>query len=95
MAQSRDPIVNDFRERITAEDRRILAAVNRRIELVAELHAYKLSQGYPLSDPDREAEIIEALEQANPGPLTSDGLREIYAALIAEWRRQTPRPAPV
>jgi chorismate mutase len=93
MEQSRDPVVQRFRERISAEDRLILEAVNRRIGLVADLHAYKVAQGYPLVDPSREASLVEELDRLNGGPLSAEGLREIYGALIAvskaEARRDT------
>lgn len=84
---SRDPVVRELRDRITQADREILAGINRRIALVRELHAYKREQGYPLRDPEREAALLDELEQVNPGPLSSEGLREIYGAIVAEWRR--------
>lgn len=94
--QSLDPVVQSFRERISEADHAILETLNQRIRLVSELHAYKLENGYPLSDPAREAALVERLEQANGGPLTAEGLREIYAAIIAEWKRhdeaQNSRP---
>ena len=90
-SQGDDPVVNRFREEISATDRELLATINRRIGLVRDLHAYKAEQGYPLGDPGREAALIEQLERLNAGPLTSEGLREIYEAIVSEWRRQ---PAP-
>lgn len=85
---SDDPVVGRFREEISAADRTILETLNRRIELVRDLHAYKLERGYPLSDPDREATLIDELDRRNAGPLSSAGLREIYGAIVSEWRRQ-------
>jgi chorismate mutase len=93
-AQGDDPVVNRFREEISAADREILETVNRRIGLVRELHAYKLERGYPLGDPDREAALIEQLARLNTGPLSSEGLREIYAAIVSEWRRQSAPTTP-
>ena len=90
--QSQDPVVRSFRERITDADRAILAMLNERIGLVSELHAYKAEHGYPLSDPAREAGLVERLERENQGPLTPEGLREVYAAIIAEWRRHSGPP---
>ena len=85
--QGQDPVVQEFRARISGADRRILESVNLRVELVAQLHAYKVEHGYPLADPDREAALIAELERANPGPLSNEGLRELYTAILAEWRR--------
>ena len=92
-SQSDDPVVNRFREEISAADRELLGTINRRIGLVRDLHAYKVERGYPLGDPDREAALIEQLEQLNGGPLSSEGLREIYGAIVSEWRRQPAPPA--
>jgi chorismate mutase len=88
---STDPVVGRLREEISAADRTILEAINRRIGLVRDLHAYKLERGYPLSDPAREAALIDELERRNPGPLSEAGLRAIYGAIVSEWKRQ---PAP-
>jgi chorismate mutase len=93
-AQGDDPVVNRFREEISAADREILETVNRRIGLVRELHAYKLERGFPLGDPEREAALIEQLDRLNTGPLSSEGLREIYAAIVSEWRRQSEPTTP-
>ncbi len=88
---SDDPVVGRFREEISAADRTILETLNRRIELVRDLHAYKLERGYPLGDPGREATLIDELDRRNAGPLSSEGLRAIYGAIVSEWRRQ-PSP---
>ncbi len=88
---SDDPVVGRFREEISAADRAILETLNRRIELVRDLHAYKLERGYPLGDPGREAALIDELDRRNAGPLSSAGLREIYGAIVSEWRRQAPQ----
>lgn len=88
MEQGQDPVVQGFRERIVDEDRRILEAINRRGELVAALHAYKVARGYPLVDRSRESSLLDELERANRGPLSSEGLREIYGVLIPVLTRE-------
>jgi len=77
-----DPIVTEHRAQITACDLDILAAVNRRIELVSSLHRHKHAQGYPTLDPGRERLLIERLEEANSGPLSDEPLRRLYALLL-------------
>lgn len=94
MEQSQDPVVQGFRERINQEDRLIVEAINRRVGLVAELHAYKVAQGYPLVDRSRESALVGELQELNGGPLSEDGLREIYAALIAVSIRDAAAGAP-
>jgi chorismate mutase len=83
-----DPVVQDLRERITANDLAILAAVNLRIELVAELWGHKEKQGYARLDQAREASMLELLVRENAGPLTASGLRHFYAALIELTKRE-------
>ena len=57
--------VERFRDEIRATDRALTAALNRRLELVAELKRYKDEHGLPFVDPERAvAAIFEALEKA-------------------------------
>jgi chorismate mutase / prephenate dehydratase len=82
MDPSADPIVAEFRERIGAVDADILHAVNRRVELVSQLHAHKRAHGYPMIDADRERRLIASLADANPGPLSNERLAELYRLLL-------------
>jgi chorismate mutase/prephenate dehydratase len=79
-----------FREEITAIDRAIFAAVNRRLELVAELKRYKDEHAIAFVDPEREAKIVADRLAENPGPLSEDGLRAFYAELLALCKRELP-----
>jgi len=88
MDLSEDPVVRELRDRITENDRAILAAVNRRVELVAELKAHKLALGYDLVDSSREGWLADHLATTNPGPLSEAGLRELVATLIALTKRE-------
>lgn len=86
-------MVADHRARITALDREILDAVNRRIELVASLHAHKRREGYPTLDPAREQALIEALRAQNPGPLSDAGLERLYRLLLELCTLEAARTA--
>jgi chorismate mutase len=90
---SPDPVVVDHRARITAIDREILDAVNRRIGLVASLHAHKRREGYPTLDPAREQALIEALRAENAGPLSDDGLERLYRLLLELCTLEAARAA--
>jgi chorismate mutase len=83
-----DPVVRELRERITAADRALLAAVNDRLGLVRELRAHKLEQGWGFVDHGREEQLIDALARDNPGPLSESGLRELFAAVLALSKRE-------
>ena len=83
-----DPTVLRLRGEISEVDRAILAVVNTRIELVAHLRRHKDAVGLPFLDPDRERELIEELDGKNAGPLSSEGLRELYAYLLDLTKRE-------
>ena len=83
-----DPVVNDAREQITAIDREIFEAVNRRIELVRELRKYKETKGYDFVDPGREQRMVDEQLAENAGPLSDEGLRALYAELLALTKRE-------
>ena len=87
-APEQDPFVRDIRERITELDSGILDALNRRLELVAELKRYKDEHGISFVDPEREERMIADQSRANGGPLSDDGLRQIYAELLALTKRE-------
>ena len=72
----------DYRTRISAADRELLAAVNKRIELVRALHEYKRAEGIPLIDPDREQQLVVELQAANPGPLSSEGVAALFRVVL-------------
>ena len=86
-----DDEVARFRERITELDRLILDAVNRRLELVAELKRYKDAHGIAFVDPDRERSMVETRVAENDGPLSDAGLRAFYVELLALTKRELER----
>ena len=86
-----DPVVRDLRGEISELDRAIVAAVNARLELVARLKQYKESQGLPFVDPERERQLVEELARANAGPLSEEGLRNLFAALLELTKREVAR----
>jgi chorismate mutase len=83
-----DPVVRELRERITAADRALLAAVNDRLGLVRELRTHKLEQGWDFVDRGREGQLVDALARENPGPLSEAGLRELFADVLALSKRE-------
>jgi chorismate mutase len=83
-----DPAVRRLRERIGEQDLAVLAAVNRRIELVRELKEHKLAQGWEFVDRGREEELLAALVAENRGPLSEAGLRMLFAEVLALTKRE-------
>ena len=84
----RDPLVQELREEISTVDRAIVEAINRRVELVRRLKEHKAAQGWEFVDPVREERMVADLARANAGPLSSEGLRDIYAHLLELTKRE-------
>ena len=80
--------VQELRAAITSTDHEILHAVNRRLELVAELKRYKDANGIAFVDPDRERSMVETRVEENDGPLSDAGLRAFYVELLALTKRE-------
>jgi chorismate mutase len=78
-----DPTIEALRARISANDRALIERVNDRLRLVAEMKAYKASQGVDFLDPERERQMLEDLRRANDGPLSDDGLATFFATVLA------------
>ncbi len=91
MADPKDPVVERARAEIDALDEAILAAVNRRLVVVDDLHRHKVAMGYPMVDAGREQRIVERLREQNPGPLSADGVGELVHAVIALSVREARR----
>ena len=91
---SADPTIARFREEISDNDRVIVEAINRRLQLVARLKAYKESRGLDFVDSAREEWIFRFLSRANRGPLSDEGLREVYTEILDLTKREVARAAP-
>jgi chorismate mutase / prephenate dehydratase len=85
-----DPTVDELRGRIREVDRAILAALNERIGLVAELKRYKESRSIDFLDREQEQRVVEQLADENRGPLSPEGLRALYAFVLDLTKREVP-----
>jgi chorismate mutase len=77
-----------LRELIASNDEAIVAAVNRRIELVTELWRLKEQLGLDTVDPDRERRLRERLTGSSSGPLSSDGIDRLVTELLDLTKRE-------
>ncbi|MGZ4354618.1 MAG: chorismate mutase [Gaiellaceae bacterium] len=80
--------LEQLRAEVAAADRAILAAVNRRLELVREIKAHKERNGIGFVDPDQERRLIEALQRENPGPLSEARVRELFERILELVKRE-------
>jgi len=89
--QNDDPLIRQIREQISDTDRSIIEAFNSRLKLVARLKSYKESRGIAFVDPDREEWMLSYLTRANRGPLSADGLHELFTELLDLTKREVDR----
>jgi chorismate mutase / prephenate dehydratase len=88
---SEDPLIRQLREQISDTDRTIVDAINARLRLVARLKQYKESRGIGFLDPEREEWMLQYLQRANRGPLSRDGLRELFEEILDLTKREVQR----
>jgi chorismate mutase len=84
----RDPLVRQLREQISDTDLAFVNAINRRLRLVQRLRDYKTSRGWEFVDQAREDWMLAYVSRANQGPLSPEGLREIYGELLDLTKRE-------
>jgi chorismate mutase len=85
---SNDPVVKQYREQISDNDVKILEALNKRVKLVKALKDYKDAHGLSFYDPAQEDWVITYLCRANRGPLSNEGLRELYQLILQVAKRE-------
>jgi chorismate mutase len=83
-----DPELERLRDQVTAVDTSIIDAFNRRLELVAQIKRHKDAQGVDFVDPERERSMFDDQLRRNAGPLSDDGLRALYAEVLALTKRE-------
>ena len=88
MDPSQDPIIRQLREQVSDNDRGLIEAINARLRLVAKLKSYKESRGIEFVDPDREEWMLRDMIRANRGPLSAEGLEQIYTAILDLTKRE-------
>ena len=91
MSSESDPVIRQLREQLSDNDVRIVEAINTRLQLVARLKQVKEERGIGFLDPAREEWMLQYLTRANRGPLSPDGLREIYHELLDLTKREVAR----
>jgi chorismate mutase len=83
-----DPQIRRLREQVSDNDRALIEAVNRRLELVAKMWRYKQSHGLDVLDREREQWMLRYLARANRGPLSQEGLEELFTAVLDLTKRE-------
>jgi chorismate mutase len=86
-----DPYVLKVRREISDVDSSLVELVNKRLRLVAQLKRYKDEHGIGFVDLAREEWMLQYLQRANRGPLSEEGLAELYHELLDLVKREVGR----
>jgi len=86
-----DQYVLKVRREISDLDSQLVALVNKRLKIVAQLKRYKEEHGIGFVDLQREEWMLQYLSRANRGPLSAEGLREIFEELLDLTKREVDR----
>ena len=83
MANAPDPTLASLRERIDALDAQLLTLLNQRAALAGEVGEIKRAEGSPFFRPDRVAQVLERIRNANTGPLKADHVTAIWREIMS------------
>jgi chorismate mutase/prephenate dehydratase len=78
-----DPL-KDLRDRIDAVDDEILRLANQRAQLARDIG--ELKGGGPIYRPEREAQVVQRLQERNPGPLPREAVVRLFTEIISACR---------
>lgn len=78
--------LNELRIQIDAVDLELLALLNRRAALANEVGDIKRVEGSVVFRPEREAQVIGSLQQANTGALKKDSVAFIWREIMSACR---------
>lgn len=97
MAKSLQSRLQPWREKIDSIDEQILALLTERAQAALAVGDIKkdVSRDEPILRPEREAQIIQRLQQQNTGPLLADSVAAIWGEIISACRglESVPRVA--
>ena len=65
--------------------------MNARLKLVSRLKRYKEERGIEFVDLEREEWMLNYLLRANRGPLSAEGLRELFTEILDLTKREVAR----
>jgi chorismate mutase len=86
-----DITIRQMHDQVIDNDLKLIQAINQRLALVARLRAYKEDRGLEFVDHSREDWMHRYLQGANRGPLSAEGLTEIYGHVLELTKRETAR----
>ncbi len=86
-----NPALLALRTQIDHIDRELLALLNQRAALALDVGGLKKKEGSVAFRPEREAQVIDGMKAANPGPLGTDSVAPIWREIMSACRAlETP-----
>lgn len=79
--------IDDWRIRIDEIDQQLVALFNERSRCAIEIGHIKRRLGLEVYSPQREAQVIANVTEANGGPLDDDAIKRLFERVIDESRR--------
>jgi chorismate mutase/prephenate dehydratase len=77
-------LLKKFRQKIDAIDAQILKLINERANLAREIGHVK--EDGVIYRPEREAQVLRAMQAANAGPLSSEAVSNVFRAVMSNCR---------
>ena len=78
--------LESYRVLIDDVDRRIVALLNERTQVVENIGRVKRESDLPIYEPKREDQVFANVTGSNQGPMSPDALRRIFERIIDEMR---------
>ncbi len=75
------------RDKIDDVDRRILALLNERTDIVESIGKIKASASLPVYEPRREDAVFRNIAEHNHGPLSPEAAKRVFERIIDEMRK--------
>ena len=81
-----DDKLTPLREQIDAIDAQILMLLNQRARVAETVGHVKAETNAPVFRPEREAQVLRAVAERNPGPMQSDDVQTIFREIMSACR---------
>lgn len=78
--------LEEYRVSIDEIDRRLVALLNERTEIVECIGRVKREARLPVYEPRREDQVFANITAANQGPISHEAVRRIFERIIDEMR---------
>ena len=79
--------IEHWRKEIDDIDAELLRLLNMRARLALKVGALKQAADLPCCDPQRERNVVQRLQEINPGPLDERAVGKVFRRIIRESRR--------